>query len=202
MTLPSQTKDSSGFDADAEYRIIESALLETQRGRWFLAEHGRRARRLDTAALDEAMQRLNSSLRQPPALLGALQREIEELQRGLSEAKETLLAKSGSIAAVAASAEPSLSTPQSILKAAEDLHELAWSLQATDVDPEGCEAIARNASRIYALSQLQAVEGNRARHFAEAIEIAANRLSALLETIGHELQIDDGVPIGSATAGG
>jgi hypothetical protein len=198
MTLPSQTWDSKGFDADAEYRIIESALLETQRGRWFLAEHGRRARRLDTAALDEAMQRLNSSLRQPPALLGALQREIEELKSGLDEARETLLSKSGGATAV--SSEPAFSTPQSILKAAEDLHELAWSLQATDVDPEGCEAIARNASRIYALSQLQAAEGTRARQFADAIETAANRLSGLLETITHEMQIDDGSAAGSAGA--
>ena len=29
-------------DPEGEYRAIESALLESARGRWFLAEHGRR----------------------------------------------------------------------------------------------------------------------------------------------------------------
>ena len=60
-------------DSETEYRTIESALLESARGRWFLAEHGRRARRLDSALLEDAIGRLQTSLRQPPALLGQLQ---------------------------------------------------------------------------------------------------------------------------------
>ena len=182
MAQPIQPKEQ-GFDVDTEYRAIEAALLETPRGRWFLSEHGRRARRLDSAVLEDAVERLNSSLRQPPALLGALQREVEALQVTLSEARTSLLAK--------AAKPDGDNTPQSILKAAEDLHELAWALQANDVNPEGCETIARNASRIYAMSHAQAAEGTRARQFAEILEATANRLSALLEIIGHEMQPDD-----------
>ncbi|MGQ0671712.1 MAG: hypothetical protein ACT4N2_02365 [Hyphomicrobium sp.] len=184
MPQPMQPHEQTGFDADAEYRAIEAALLETPRGRWFLAEHGRRARRLDSAALDEAVQRLNSSLRQPPALLGALQREILALKDTLAESRLDVLARTGATG----DAEPS--TPQAILKAAEDLHEMAWSLQANDIDPQGCETIARNASRIYALSQVQAAEGARALKYADSLEVATNRLNALLETIGHEMQAD------------
>jgi hypothetical protein len=185
MQQPSQPHEPTGFDNDTEYRAIEQALLETPRGRWFLAEHGRRARRLDSAALDEAVQRLNTSLRQPPALLGALQREIEQLRVVLAEAGQTMLAKPA-----AAPGDVQIATPQAILKASEELHELAWSLQANDVNPEGCESIARNASRIYALSQAQAVEGARARQFSDALDQAAKRLNALLETIGHEMLVD------------
>jgi hypothetical protein len=48
MQQPSQPHAPTGFDNDTEYRAIEQALLETPRGRWFLAEHGRRARRRST----------------------------------------------------------------------------------------------------------------------------------------------------------
>ena len=37
-----------GLDVEQEYRAIEAALLDNPRGRWFLAEHGRRSRRLDS----------------------------------------------------------------------------------------------------------------------------------------------------------
>ena len=67
------------FDAEREYLAIESALLESARGRWFLAEHGRRARRLDSALLEDAIGRLKTSLREPPALLGQLKFEIEQI---------------------------------------------------------------------------------------------------------------------------
>ena len=50
-------------ETDDEYRAIEAALLESARGRWFLAEHGRRARRLDSALLEDAIGRLQTSLR-------------------------------------------------------------------------------------------------------------------------------------------
>ena len=67
-------------DTETEYRAIEATLLETVRGRWFLAEHGRRARRLDSALLEDAIRRLQASLREPPALLGQLKGEIEAVQ--------------------------------------------------------------------------------------------------------------------------
>lgn len=180
-------KELPDFDTDTEYRAIEAALLETPRGRWFLSEHGRRARRLDSAVLQDAVDKLNSSLRQPPALLGALQREVEALQQALGDSRKSLLAKP-----MAAEGEPDTSNSQNILKAAEDLHEMAWTLQTNDINPEGCEMIARNASRIYAMSQAQAAEGARARKFAETMEQTAMRLSALLEIIGHEMQADQG----------
>ena len=56
---------ANAVETDDEYRAIEAALLESARGRWFLAEHGRRARRFDSALLDDAIGRLQSSLRQP-----------------------------------------------------------------------------------------------------------------------------------------
>lgn len=188
-----QATFAASLDTDKEYRAIESALLETARGRWFLAEHGRRARRLDGAMLEEAIGRLQSSIRQPPALLGQLKSEIEDLTDFVASTRAELMARPVATAAASqVAAATQSSTVSGILKAAEDMHEAAWSLQARDIDPEGCEAIARSAAAIYALSHQQAVESQRALRLAEALDVAVRRLAALRDTILHELQIDHG----------
>ena len=183
-----QPRLAASFDADKEYRAIEAALLETARGRWFLAEHSRRARRLDGQMLEEAIARLQSSIRQPPALLGQLRAEVEELTEFVRETRANLLSRPDAVA----QSMPQTTAADGILKAAEDMHEAAWALQARDIDPAGCEAIARNAAMIYALSQQQAVESRRALDLASALDRAIARLAALRETILHELEVDEG----------
>ena len=175
-------------DTDGEYRAIESALLESARGRWFLAEHGRRARRLDSALLDDAISRLQVSLRQPPALLGQLRAEIEDLKAHLTATLAALLAR-----ATDGPGDGALQS-QGILKAAEDVHDIAWALQANPFDPKGCEEIARNAGRLYVMSQAQAIHSGRSLATAAALEDAAQRLDAILETVLHELEIDQPEP--------
>ncbi len=198
-----QSTFAATFDTDREYRAIESALLETARGRWFLAEHGRRARRLDGAMLEEAIGRLQSSIRQPPALLGQLKSEIEDLTAFVTTTRDELMARPAATHRPADEAGPaSPSAVSGILKAAEDMHEAAWSLQARDIDPEGCAAIARSAAAIYALSHQQAVESQRALRLADALDVAVRRLAALRDTILHELEVDTGgeLPHEPATA--
>ncbi len=182
------------LDIEQEYRTIEAALLDNPRGRWFLAEHGRRARRLDSIVLEEAIGRLQSSIRQPPALLGQLHNEIEELKQFLRDTRADLMAKPKP-PAVEPSTTATAATPQEvpadgILRAAEDLHELAWTLQSNDINSDACEKIARQASSIYALSLRQAMESERTQKLVIALDSACARLSSLLETINHESQID------------
>ncbi len=172
-------------ESEGEYRTIETALSETARGRWFLAEHGRRARRLDSALLDDAIVRLQDSLRQPPALLGQLRSELEGLSAELRSIRVGLLARTAPAVATARDA-----APHNLLKAAENVHDIAWSLQANPFDPEGCREIARNASHLYVLSQAQAVESGRIKEFADALDRMSARVDAVLETVQHELTVD------------
>lgn len=181
------------LDVEQEYRAIEATLLETARGRWFLAEHGRRARRLDSAILEEAIARLQSSLREPPALLGQLRAEVETLSQSVAEMRASLLARASSATvSLAETAGGSAPMSHDILKAAEDMHEIAWSLQANEIDPIACEAMARHASRIYAMSRRQADESKRVLELSSALEGVGQRIGGLLDTILHELVVDDG----------
>ncbi len=205
------TMATPDFDVEQEYRAIEATLLETTTGRWFLAEHGRRSRRLDSRMLEDAIGKLQHSLRQPPALLGQLQSEIGELRLFLAQTREELMNRraeagpAGKVedgAKVEAGKSGATTATTAILRAAEDMHELVWGLQAKEVDPVACEAIAKHASIIYAMSMQQAKTSERIIALAGALDQAGSRLAAVLETIAHELETDrdgEGEPAANAS---
>ena len=182
------------FDPETEYRAIETALLESARGRWFLAEHSRRARRLDSAVLQDAIGRLQSSLRDPPALLSQLRNEIVSLQKLLRETRSALVTKPRSHDGDSSGVAALTSGPDGILAAAEGIHELAWTLHSQEISVDTCERIARQASSIYALSVRHAAESERVQQLTVSLDAALGRLDGLLETIGHEAQLDDFSP--------
>ena len=188
-----QPQPTHAFDPETEYSEIERALLESARGRWFLAEHGRRARRLDSAALQDAIGKLQSSLRDPPALLGQLRNEVVGLQSLLQETRAVLIKKPTQSVSNGANPQAALpaSGPDGILAAAEGIHELAWSLHAREISVDTCEKIARQASNIYALSVRHAAESERVQQLTAALDGALARLDGLLETIGFEAQLDE-----------
>ncbi|MGD9783295.1 MAG: hypothetical protein AB7E80_03710 [Hyphomicrobiaceae bacterium] len=195
-----ETSTVAPADAEMEFRAIEQTLLETARGRWFLAEHGRRARRLDSALLEDAIGRLSSSLKQPPPVLGLLRIELQGLSDRIAIARTELLAKStrggaaeNSEAAPAMQSSPSGASPsetpvERMLQMAEDIHQLTWTLQNEELDPASYEAIARHATRLYAMSRQQAVESDRALKFATILDEAGQHLAVLVDTLLHELQ--------------
>jgi hypothetical protein len=178
------------LQAEQEYRSIEAALLETTRGRWFLAEHSRRSRRLESNQLEDALGRLKTSLRDPPAVLGRLRTELDAISQLLRQARHVVLSRvngtpshASPVAGINGEAHP----PAGLLAAAEEMHALVWSLQAREVNREVCERIGRQAAAIFALSARQAQESERALHFAETIDTVARRIMAALETIELEL---------------
>ena len=80
-------------DPVAEYQVIERALLETSRGRWFLSEHSRQSRRMESAALEAALTSLKNAVRNPPALLGRLKTDMDQALAEVEAARDKLLAR-------------------------------------------------------------------------------------------------------------
>ena len=62
----SSTTELSPFN-ERDFRAIEAAVLETEKGRWFLNEFGRRNRVADTQTLLGALGRLERNLTSQPA---------------------------------------------------------------------------------------------------------------------------------------
>ena len=177
-------------DIDQEYRAIEAALLETARGRWFLAEHSRRSRRLESIKLEGALELLKSSLRDPPALLGRLRTELDMINGLLKATRSELLAREMTAPSNSGeSVDATTRTPVAgLLKAAEDLHELVWSLQAKAIDADVCEQIGKQTAAIFVLSARQAQESHRVVKLAAALDAVAQRVAGALETIQHEAE--------------
>src|SRR5262245_29649686 len=66
-------RDANGSPADGlsedEYEAIEAAVMETARGRWFLAEHARRNRHAETELLLAVLEEIRTAVqttRTPP----------------------------------------------------------------------------------------------------------------------------------------
>ena len=182
-------------DSDQEYRAIEATLLGSARGRWFLAEHGRRARRMDSVLLEDALARLKTSLREPTGLLMQLAAEIELVREQVGGARSALMQRESSTAPATSAREigAQVAAPvpvvQHLLRLAEDVHELTWTLQGRegrDFDQGTCEQIARQAASMYALSVHQAGRTEAKLDVAARLDGAERRLAALLEMISHE----------------
>jgi hypothetical protein len=175
-------RDAIG-ESEQEYRAIEATLLATARGRWFLAEHGRRARRVDNAVLEDALRRLNASLREPTAFADQLKSQLGLVRSLLGEARAAAAeTRSGG----SRPGEPS--AVQRILRSAEDIHELAWTLQGRegrDFDQRTLEQIARQIAAMYALSRHQAAETESALDLKGRLEAAQAHLDSLLATLEH-----------------
>lgn len=183
---------TSTSEDESEYRAIEGALLETPRGRWFLREHSRRSRSVDSNALDDVICHLRKTLKAPPALLSVLRSDVERL-RGFIATQRHAIADQSATTHLSGDAaqDPSAAQAETMLTATEDLHALVWSLRDRIPSAEYCEAIAKQASRIYALSHSQAIESDRAAQYVAALDEMYQRLSALLETILYELRTDE-----------
>ena len=177
-------------ETDQEYRAIEATLLGSARGRWFLAEHGRRARRMDSVLLEDALARLKTSLREPTGLLMQLAAEIELVRDAVATARASLMQRDGAATSGRTSEAPAgAPVVQRLLRLAEDMHELTWTLQGRegrDFDQGTCEQIARQAASMYALSVLQGGHTEARLDVAARLDAAERRLAALLDMIGHE----------------
>lgn len=64
--------------SDADYDAIAAAVMETARGRWFLAEFARRNRHADTQMLLEALARLEGIVREERTALAVASVEAKE----------------------------------------------------------------------------------------------------------------------------
>jgi len=106
---PPQGMSESDFDA------IEAAVMETERGRWFLAEFARRRRAEDTARILAAVDRLEAgksevNVAEARARLDAeraagLMRELAELIKELRPVRDAR-ARTSALAVIASSRPP------------------------------------------------------------------------------------------------
>ncbi len=132
----------------ADYEAIEAALLESARGRWFLAEYSRRNRSADTRMLLDAITRLEATRLRPRDRGG-----LEPLLDDLRDMHGRIAGVRGAIAAPAPAAAET--APLDMLGAAEAIQETAWRLRETGVDTAVCDRLDAQTAALCAACATQ-----------------------------------------------
>lgn len=203
---------SPGSEEEA-YAQIEAAVLETARGRWFLAEFARRNRHAETTKILTAIETLQDAITNRPitasvAVVPApaplsrnderLQNEILDMARAISAMQREIQAinASGGITTTHISSADDLdevvhTTEQAttaILSAAERVQEFAWTLRENAGNADDCDLLDRCATEIYTACGFQDLTAQRIFKVVEVLRFIDSRIKNLL--VEHDLAED------------
>jgi hypothetical protein len=176
-----------------DYDAILGAVLETARGRWFLAEHARRNRHAETAVLLEAIARLERMVSNQPAPVAAedvgLRREVADMCDAVQRAKREIasshaeergvrrLETEKALDDLLAAAEKA---DRDTFNAAEHVQEIAWALRETQDIARATSELDRQAAEIYRASNQHALTTQRLRALIAITRFLDSRMTHLV----------------------
>jgi chemotaxis regulatin CheY-phosphate phosphatase CheZ len=176
-----------------EYDVIEGAMLETARGRWFLGEYARRNRNADTDVLLTAIGRLENAVtgeRGPPGM-ERLRFDLVEMAKAISRTKSEIAAihtpdqDQSQLGAASEALDGIVRTTEratsDILQAAEEVQEVAWTLRETGADSRVCDRLDHNATQIYTACSFQDLTAQRTSRIVNTLRYLEQRLTAMIE---------------------
>jgi chemotaxis protein CheZ len=194
--------------SEADYDLIEAAVMETGRGRWFLAEYARRNRHSDTMTLLGAIDRLEAAIRGEPTAhsVDRLRFDLFEMAKAIARTKAEIAAikpdveDSGKFGEVTAELDSIVRTTEAatsdILAAAEQVQEFAWTLREQGIDPEICDLINAKATDIYAACAFQDLTGQRTGKVIQVLRYLEGRINAMIDIWGLEGEAGGGKTAG------
>jgi hypothetical protein len=175
----------------ADFEAIEAAVMETSRGRWFLAEFARRNRTADTGMLLEALSRIEKTVNGTPDV----QPDVLGLRRDLADMADSIARTRRDIAASLADASGG-APPQpgrafddllgaaekadsETFNAAESAQEMAWSLRESG-NLAAAGAVDRHALDLYRTSSQHALTTTRVRSLIDVLRTIEGLIQAMM----------------------
>ncbi|HEX8164326.1 MAG TPA: hypothetical protein VF601_00895 [Beijerinckiaceae bacterium] len=180
----------------AEYDAIAEAVMETARGRWFLAEFARRNRTADTAVLLDAIGRLEQAVvaERSAQDLDRLRFDLMEMAKAISLTKSEiaairpadhqhshLIVASEALDAISRTTERATSE---ILESAEHIQEAAWTLREDGADARLCDELDRRATEIYTACSFQDLTAQRTAKIVQTLRYLEGRINAMIDIWG------------------
>ncbi len=166
--------------------------METERGRWFLAEYARRNRHAETEGLLESLGRIEKAVMQTRDS-GELERfrlDVLEMSRAIArtraeiaaikppESDGRILEASGELDSIVSATEHATSE---ILAAAERVQEVAWTLREAGADPSACDSLDQHAVAIYTSCSFQDLTAQRTRKVIDILGFLETRVNAMAD---------------------
>src|SRR5262245_29761206 len=182
--------------SEADYDAIEDAVMETMRGRWFLAEYARRNRHADTTMLLTALDRIEAAMRDERSV-----QSVDQFRFDLVEMAKAIARTKADIAAIKPDAEhhgkfgeaseeldsivqSTESATSEILAAAEQIQEIAWTLREQGFDPEVCDVLDTKATEVYTTCSFQDLTGQRTQKVIQVLGYLEGRINAMISIWG------------------
>lgn len=181
-------------DEEKEYRDIEAAVEETERGRWFLREFSRRNRAADTDRMIQAVEKLYRTARETAvsARFGFIYHDLHELKHSIDRARtdlaETNLNEDAIDAAKRAAdvLETVKRTEADMQGAAERIQQIADELRAEGTETDICDELSSHAAGIYMAASFQDFTSSRLSTVIEAMEMMEEHVTRILARFEEE----------------
>jgi chemotaxis protein CheZ len=182
--------------SETDYEAIEAAVVETNRGRWFLAEYARRNRHADTKMLLSAIDRLEAAVRgeRTAESVDRIRFDLVEMAKAIARTKAEIAAikpdveQAGKFGEATEELDSIVSTTEAatsdILAAAEQIQEVAWTLREQGLDPEVCDLLDARATAIYTACSFQDLTGQRTRKVIQVLRYLEGRINAMIDIWG------------------
>jgi chemotaxis protein CheZ len=180
--------------SDADYEAIASAVAETSRGRWFLAEHARRNRHSDTKIVLEAIEKIERGLSGQtvtPQAEKKIHVDLIEMANAIARTKSEIAAikpdggAEGQIGIATTELDSIVETTEratsDILASAERIQEIAWTLRELGIDPSVCDMLDKHATETYTACSFQDLTGQRTRKVIEVLRFLEARIDAMIK---------------------
>ena len=182
--------------SDADYEAIEGAVMETARGRWFLAEYGRRNRNADTTMLLKALERIEAAMRGERSVesVDRIRFDLVEMAKAIARTKTEIAAMkpnadhhgkfgeaSEELDSVVQQTEAATSD---ILACAERIQEMAWTLREQGADAAVCDLLDVKATDVYTACSFQDLTGQRTRKVIGVLRYLEGRINAMIDIWG------------------
>jgi chemotaxis regulatin CheY-phosphate phosphatase CheZ len=182
--------------SDADYEAIEGAVMETARGRWFLAEYARRNRNADTNMLLKALDRIEAAMRGESSVepVDRIRFDLVEMSKAIARTKTEIAAMkpdadhhgkfgeaSEELDSVVQQTEAATSD---ILACAERIQEMAWTLREQGLDAAACDLLDANATEVYTACSFQDLTGQRTRKVIGVLRYLEGRINAMIDIWG------------------
>jgi chemotaxis regulatin CheY-phosphate phosphatase CheZ len=190
-----------GSLVEADYEAIEQAVMETARGRWFLAEYARRNRHADTTAVLDAIGRLEGAMgsAKPSGDLDRVRLDIREMAHAIARTKAEIAAikpegattQAGHFEDASVELDAIVQATETatgdILSAAETIQEIAWTLREMGAENEVCDLIDTKTTDIYTACSFQDITGQRTRKVINVLRFLEERIDTMMAIWGEPL---------------
>jgi hypothetical protein len=200
FAAPTSSEPGSEMTApsEADYDAICAAVMETVRGRWFLAEYSRRNRHTDTELVLAAIDRVESALRdqRPNQSLDHFRHDLIEMAKAIAQTKSEMgtikphADGSDQIGEVTeqldAVVQASAQTTSGVLAAAEQIQEVAWTMREQGVDSRLGDELDARAAELRAIGSSQGLATQRTQKVVHVMRYIEGRINDMIDVWGTE----------------